>query len=253
MGWGMVSVLWLLPLGVGVGILAAILGIGGGLVIVPVLNFLGATPVQATATSLVGVFLGATAATLQNWSSQNLQGRLVIYLALPALLTTELGVRLANILPPRYLLLAFALLLVTAIFLLDFKKRIIPQENTPQLVRGTPIIGAVAGLLSGMLGVGGGLVMVPLQMLWLGQNIKDAIRSSLGAITIISLWGVVSHGLKGNVLWAEGFLLGTGTVLGGQWGANLLPKLPDRLVAQLFRLFLVVMAIYIVYKAWRIG
>ncbi|MCS6959076.1 MAG: sulfite exporter TauE/SafE family protein [Pseudanabaenaceae cyanobacterium SKYGB_i_bin29] len=243
--------LWLLALGMGVGILAAILGIGGGLVIVPVLNFLGATPVQATATSLVGVFLGATAATVQNWYSGNLAGGIVIYLALPALLTTELGVRLANILPGRYLLLAFALLLITAIFLLDLKKQISKQEHTPRFVTGAPLIGGIAGMLSGLLGVGGGLVMVPLQMLWLGQNIKDAIRSSLGAITIISLWGVVSHSLKGNVLWEKGFWLGMGTALGGQLGASLLPKLPDRLVTHLFRLFLVIMAIYMVYKAWH--
>jgi Domain of unknown function DUF81. len=61
--------IWLFPLGIGVGIIAAILGIGGGLVMVPVLNLVGASPLQATATSLVGVFLGATSATLQNYGT----------------------------------------------------------------------------------------------------------------------------------------------------------------------------------------
>ncbi|MCA1904738.1 MAG: sulfite exporter TauE/SafE family protein, partial [Cyanobacteria bacterium KgW148] len=97
---------------------------------------------------------------------------------------------------------------------------------------------------------GGGLVMVPLQVLWLGQNIKDAIRSSLGAITVIALWGVASHGVKGNILWKEGLLLGSGSVIGGQIGAKLLPQLPDRVVTQMFRGLLVVMAIYMVSKAW---
>ncbi|MCA1904921.1 MAG: sulfite exporter TauE/SafE family protein, partial [Cyanobacteria bacterium KgW148] len=110
-------------LGIGVGIIAAVLGIGGGLVIVPILNLLGATPLQATATSLVGVFLGAVSATVQNYFSGSLDFKLAIYLALPALLTTELGVGLANVLPPRYLLLSFAVLLIAAIFLIDLKKR----------------------------------------------------------------------------------------------------------------------------------
>lgn len=239
-------------LGIGVGIIAAVLGIGGGLVIVPILNLLGATPLQATATSLVGVFLGAVSATVQNYFSGSLDFKLAIYLALPALLTTELGVGLANVLPPRYLLLSFAVLLIAAIFLIDLKKRQLSpdRERSPSPSWRLYLIGAVAGILSGWLGVGGGLVMVPLQVLWLGQNIKDAIRSSLGAITVIALWGVASHGVKGNILWKEGLLLGSGSVIGGQIGAKLLPQLPDRVVTQMFRGLLVVMAIYMISKAW---
>ncbi len=241
--------LWLFPLGIGVGIIAAIFGIGGGLVMVPVLNLVGASPLQATATSLVGVFLGATSATLQNYGTGSLDSKLVIYLAASTLLTTELGVRLANKLSPRYLLLCFAVLLIGAIFLIDLKQRIEPRAGKQKMLI-VPLIGGAAGLLSGLLGVGGGLVMVPLQMLWLGQPIKDAVRSSLGAISVTALWGVISHGIRGNVLWLEGILLGLGSILGGQIGANLLHQLPDRLVTQLLRGLLLVMAIYMLYKAW---
>lgn len=244
------TILLLFPLGIAIGIIAAILGIGGGLVIVPVLNILGVSPLAATATSLVGVFLAAVSATVQNYLYKNLDFKLVIYLALPALFTTELGVILADRLPSRYLLLCFAILLIASIFLINLKNQIKPTDRG-YFPWATPLIGGTAGLLSGLLGVGGGLVMVPLQMLWLGQNIKDAIRSSLGAITVISLWGVVSHGMKGNILWQEGILLGFGSMIGGQGGAKLLPKLPDRLVVELFRGLMVVMAAYMGYKAWR--
>jgi uncharacterized membrane protein YfcA len=241
-------IILLFPLGIVAGIVAAILGIGGGLVMVPVLNLVGATPLQATATSLVGIFLGASSATVQNFWTKNLDFKLVIYLSLSALFTTELGVRLANSLPPRYLLLGFAVFLIAAIFLIQLKRHVTPDRGK-QGFWVTPLIGGITGLLSGLLGVGGGLVMVPLQMLWLGQNIKDAIRSSLGAITIISLWGVSSHGIKGNILWQEGILLGLGSTIGGQLGAKLLPKLPDRVVTQLLRGFLLIMAFYMTYKA----
>lgn len=241
-------VILLFPLGIGAGIVAAILGIGGGLVMVPVLNLLGASPLQATATSLVGIFLGASSATVQNYWRNNLDFKLIIYLSLSALFTTELGVRLANNLSPRYLLLGFAIFLIGAIFLIQLKGQITPDRKQ-QGWWVIPLIGGITGLLSGLLGVGGGLVMVPLQMLWLGQNIKAAIRSSLGAITIIALWGVSSHSIKGNILWQEGILLGLGSMIGGQFGAKLLPKLPDRVVTQLLRGFLLVMAFYMTYKA----
>jgi len=91
--------------------------------------------------------------------------------------------------------------------------------------------------------------MVPLQMLFLGEGIKDAVRTSLGAITLISVWAVGRHALSGNVLWFAGIALGLGGLLGAQLGARLLPKLPDSWVKVLFRGLLLLLACYMVSKA----
>lgn len=287
------SLLGLLLLGIVTGILAAILGIGGGLLMVPSLTYWGATPIQAVATSLVGVFIGSASGTYQNWRMKQLDLTKVILLAPPAMLTTELGVWVANILPPRILLLSFAILQIVAVYLIDLKRKLQkskpPQESRQVAIahsmqRGefstrlsmspslsvsvsdtaaesnvgsdfqsslyqTQSIGVMAGILSGLFGVGGGMVMVPLQMLFLEETIKDAVRTSLGAVLLISAWAVGRHALSGNVLWLAGICLGTGTLCGAQIGARLLCKLPDNTVSLLFRGLLFLMAGYMTFKA----
>ena len=91
--------------------------------------------------------------------------------------------------------------------------------------------------------------MVPLQMLFLGEPIKNAVRTSLGAVSLISAWALAHHALSGNVLWQAGISLGMGGLLGAQLGARLLPKLPDVWVNVLFRSLLLLMASSMIIKA----
>lgn len=90
--------------------------------------------------------------------------------------------------------------------------------------------------------------MVPLQMLLLGEPIKIAVITSLGAIVGVSASGLVQHARNGNVLWMPGICLGLGGIFGAQLGARLLPRLPDKLVDLLFRLLLLLLAIYMIWK-----
>ena len=107
----------------------------------------------------------------------------------------------------------------------------------------------MAGALSGLFGVGGGVVMVPLQMLILGEDIKAAVRTSLGAIVGIAVSGLVQHTLNGNVLWLPGLTLGVGGIIGAQFGTRLLPKIPERSVSLMFRLLLIALSIYMIIRA----
>lgn len=289
------SLVVLLPFGTLVGLVAALLGIGGGLLMVPALTIWGATPLQAIATSLVGIVLSSISGTYQNWRMQELNLQRVVLLAPPAMLTTELGVRVANFLPDEILLISFAILQIVAIYLINLKRQLRranlklsgsslpPPPPPPPLpsysrrsdgldrqgalvltqsprfytepsvaelrIFQTQGIGLLAGVLSGLFGVGGGIVMVPLQMLFLKESIKDAIRTSLGAIALISIWAVGRHALSGNVLWLAGLYLGIGGICGAQLGARLLPRLPDNLVNLLFRSLLLLLATYMLIKA----
>lgn len=287
------SLIVLLLVGIVVGIVAALLGIGGGLLMVPALNVWGATPLNAIATSLVGIALSSTSGSIQNWRMKHLSFERVALLAPPAMLTTELGVWISNQLPENLLLISFAILQIASIFLISLKRNLkkveVPREVVqPPLYppgptfsgRGSNVmqqpkaqyvarsssqegfqkrdnneilqtqgIGLLAGVLSGLFGVGGGIVMVPLQMLFLGEDIKGAVRTSLGAISLISVWAVGRHALSGNVLWSAGICLGIGGLIGAQLGTRMLPKLPDRLVNLLFRVLLLSMATYMVIKA----
>ncbi|MEM7760759.1 MAG: sulfite exporter TauE/SafE family protein [Cyanobacteria bacterium P01_A01_bin.40] len=243
----------LLPLGIVVGLVAALLGIGGGLLYVPALTLVGASPIQATATSLLGISLGAISSSFQNWRSKYLNTKLVILLAIPAMLSVGIGVAIANRISENYLLFGFAGLQLVAIYLINWRRSLAwtPQTDTTKSVSLPKVasIGLSAGILSGLFGVGGGIIMVPLQRAFLGESLKESIVTSLGAIVLISGAGVTQHSLAGNVLWLPGLILGIGSLIGGQLGARLLPKLPEIWVQYLFTGLLISLAMYMIQTA----
>jgi uncharacterized membrane protein YfcA len=268
LGWAI-----LLILGMFTGVLSGLLGIGGGLLMVPALTVFGVPLVQATATSLVGVFLSSVSGSLRNFKAGELNWRVSLLLAAFGIVTAQVGAWLGDRLPDGVLSLAFAGLLLITIYLMRLRQRLkqaqrefietdreLPQTTDSSVLSGLsmplqlgPIagIGSLAGLLSGLFGVGGGVVMVPLQMLFLGETIKTAVRTSLGAIVAIAISGLTQHTWNGNVLWIPGLCLGLGGMLGAQAGTRLLPRLSDRTVNVLFRLFLIGLAVYMAIRAIR--
>jgi hypothetical protein len=86
-------------------------------------------------------------------------------------------------------------------------------------------VGAIAGLFSGILGVGGGIVMVPLMVGLLRFDQHRAHATSLAAIVLIALSGALRFGVAGEVEWAVGFALGVGGVVGSTIGAHLMNRL----------------------------
>ena len=104
-------------------------------------------------------------------------------------------------------------------------------------------IGVVGGLLSGLLGVGGGVVMVPLLVFWAGYRQRDAHAVSLGAIIPISIAGILTFGIAGRVHWLDALALALGAVVGARLGASLLARSDDRVLKIVFGCFLVAAAV----------
>lgn len=248
------------------GILAGFLGIGGGTVLVPLLVALGYQPVEAVATSGLSIVITAISGSVQNWRMGYFSWQRVIGIAFPAVVTAQLGAYLAELFAPYMLLLAFALLLILNIYLVELRKRLSArqkqelqeavgeaptQESGIKATISRIVTGSLAGVLAGLFGVGGGIIMVPLQILLLGERIKTAIQTSLGVIIITAVSATVGHGFRGNVLWVEGLLLGTGGLLGAQFSTRILPKLPDHIVSLAFRSLLAILSIYVFWQAWQ--
>lgn len=241
--------------GVFSGILAGLLGIGGGFIIVSLLVALGYPPIQAVATSSLVIILSSSTGSFYNWRNGYLDLRKVIYIAIPAIFAAQLGVYLAGQIPAYVLLIIFSLFLITNIFLIRLRKKLVAQ-NRAASDRFNPILaklttGGIAGFLAGLLGVGGGAIMVPLQMLLLNEKIKVAIRTSLGVIVAATISSTIFHAVQGNVLYIEGLTLGLGGIIGTQVGTRVLPKLPDTIVTQIFTLFLATMAVLNFWQAWQ--
>jgi uncharacterized membrane protein YfcA len=99
-------------------------------------------------------------------------------------------------------------------------------------------IGGAGGLLSGLLGVGGGVVMVPLLVLRAGCRQREAHAMSLGAIIPISLASVITYGAAGQVRVGYALALAAGSVFGARVGAGLLARIHERPLKIVFGLFL---------------
>ncbi|HEX6763447.1 MAG TPA: sulfite exporter TauE/SafE family protein [Gaiellaceae bacterium] len=104
-------------------------------------------------------------------------------------------------------------------------------------------IGLLGGVLSGLLGVGGGIVMVPLLVLWAHYGQREAHAASLGAIIPISIAGIVTYGIAGEVKVGPAIALTIGSVCGARVGAGMLARLDERILKSVFGLFLVGVAV----------
>jgi uncharacterized membrane protein YfcA len=103
-------------------------------------------------------------------------------------------------------------------------------------------IGTMAGLFSGLFGVGGGVVIVPLLVLWLGFGEREATGTSLAAIVIIAAVATAVHGAYGNVHVRDGMLVGLPAVAGVVAGAELQRRISTRAISLIFAVLLVAVA-----------
>jgi uncharacterized protein len=116
-------------------------------------------------------------------------------------------------------------------------------------------IGLAAGLLSGLFGVGGGTVIVPLLVLTLGFDQRLAAGTSLAAIVPTATVGVISYAVHGSVAWIPAVILAVGAVIGAQMGTWLLPRLSQTALRWGFVAFLVavIVSLYIVIPSRDAG
>jgi uncharacterized membrane protein YfcA len=227
-----------LIIGLVAGFFGGLVGLGGGVIMIPLMvRFAGLTQHQGHGTSLMAlVFTGMTGAVTYsvNGSVDVLAAAL---LAVTAILTSSLGALSANALPELRLKMAFGVFLVLVALLLLAKPHL--SRFAHPLAGGWPVVaailasGAVAGFLSGMMGVGGGSIMVPALVLLVGHTQHTAQGSSLLAMVPAGGVGAVTHWRLGNVV--SGLLWGLipgiimGTFLGGTL-ANVLQEATLRFI-----------------------
>ncbi|WP_139651312.1 sulfite exporter TauE/SafE family protein [Raoultibacter phocaeensis] len=107
-------------------------------------------------------------------------------------------------------------------------------------------IGLIAGLASGYVGVGGGFIMVPLMLSLIGIPMKQASGTSLIAVMLLAIPGVIEQGMLGNIDYMAGILVAIGSIPGAVIGARLVRKVPERILRFIFGGFLIIAAILLV-------
>jgi uncharacterized membrane protein YfcA len=264
-------VLVYIMLGLLAGFLSGLLGIGGGIFLVPsfaalftYLNFQdGAILRCAIGTSLATMTFTALFSILSHAKHTKIEWKIVKWLALGMVVGAIFGTWLVDKLPV-VVIKAFFSVLCLYVSIRLFRRKFIISENTVYRKINLPtfiFIGFLVGCASGMLGIGGGLLLVPL-LLWFGMSFAKASASSIACTfpTVLagamgaSLMGLDAVNLPPNsfgfVVWPVALVTGFGALIGAPLGVKSLHYFPEHWVKKLFSLILIIIAWQMFPRIW---
>ncbi len=259
---------------------------GGTIIIPVLRLGYGLDAFMATATSLFAIIPISLAGAVTHIRSRTCIPKLGIVLGVAGAITSSAGVYLGSISPAWLIMLVAAVIIAYSAFTMLSKAlrmggnkrgtdpRTSPQvaiggqtlESTPPDNKGTDphvscpvppaltarnivlgiVIGLIAGFASGYVGVGGGFIMVPLMTAWLGIPMKNTSGTSLIAIIILAIPGVIQQAMLGHIDYLAGVMLCVGAIPGAVLGAKLVPRVPERTLRFIFSGLLAVAAVMLV-------
>lgn len=236
--------------GVGAGLLSGMFGVGGGILVVPGLVLLaGMDQRMAHGTSLAAVLPISVSSLFTYWAQANVDWPVALWLSIGAVAGAVLGTRLLHVVSHRALALGFsALLVVTAARLFSQSSgsgRAALSIASVVLLVG---IGLATGTLAGLLGVGGGVVMVPAMMLALSLPPALAKGTSVAVIIPTSIMGTLRNRRSGNTDLRAAAVVGLGGVGFAVVGGWLSTVMSDRTSNVLFAALLVTVAARLLWQ-----
>lgn len=232
-----------------VGFLGSLLGVGGGTFLVPMMVLgLDVDPLSAIPISLTCTLMTALSGIINSPPNQNLIKKCLIFQ--PAgLLGVAIFAPLTHALETRYLLIGFSVFILAIVLVAQFKK-----ANFQFVAQGTnhfflALATFVAGGCSGLFGVGGGIILIPLLRIFTNTSTKEAIQYSLFTIMSSSIVGIVIHSYFQEVLWGSGAVAALASIPAGMLGAQARNRISEDVINKIFVVFAVAMAAAILLKA----
>jgi uncharacterized protein len=219
-------------LGVATGVLSAAFGVGGAVVSTPGIRALGASALIAIGTTLPSILPSAASGSLRYSHESLVDWRVVAWTAPTGVAGSVGGSLLSGEVPGE----GHWLMVLTAVLLALTAYRMVPRTgeiDRPDVRRRvTPgalaVVGAIAGGLSGLLGVGGGIVLVPAYTEALGLPLKTAIASSLVCVGTFAIPGTITHAVLDHIDWRFAIWLAVGVIPGARLGAAAAIRATDR-------------------------
>lgn len=240
-------------LAVVVGLALGLLGGGGSILLVPLLVYVaGMHTAQAITTSLVAVGVTAAVGVAGHARAGRVRWRTGLVVGLAGVAGAFVGGLIGGHLPGQLLVGAFAVLMVvTALAMLRGRRAGAPAAVPDRLRLGRLVaIGAAVGLVTGLLGAGGGFLIVPALTLLAGLSMTAAVGTSLLVITLNSAAGVAGHLTSVPIDWPAAAAVTAAAVLGSPLGARLLGRIPADALRRGFGWFVLAMgALVLVQQA----
>lgn len=264
MGFSLVVALLMALAGILVGFLSAMFGIGGGIVMVPLLHVCFGVPAAASSgTSMFAILPTSLAGMFARLHDGTINVRLGLVVGIAGACLSPLGAWVSGVVPGA------VAMIMTAFFILFTAARMFKRvyDERPSAVaadgfapvRRAPLdpgtapasklypvaaaTGVVVGFLSGYLGLGGGFLVVPALQLLFGLTMKQATGTSLVSVALFSVPAFVTHAVLGHVEWVAGVLLILGALVGTQLGARAVRRVGDRSLTAMFAAVLVLSGI----------
>lgn len=226
------------------GLFGGLVGLGGGVILVPILTLLYGVPMsQAIPASLVGVVATAMGGTTKFLFDGHTDVQLAVRAGCVTAIGAIIGARVGGYLPDRTLETGFALLLFLILWRLAVQRE--PSEGDDQnvsLARAIGLFGG-AGMLSGLLGVGGGVLNVPALRLVLKKDMLVAVATSTMIISFTASAGAAVYASAGQLDWSLAAGCATGAFVGGRLGALLAPRVSRRNLQRIFLFVILYVAI----------
>ncbi|MBI2170007.1 MAG: sulfite exporter TauE/SafE family protein [Actinobacteria bacterium] len=227
------SVVATLVLGLGTGLLSGMFGVGGAVVSTPGIRALGVGPLEAVGTTIPAIIPSALAGSLRYHRDGLLELRIVAWVAISGAAAAVGTSFLAHAIPGD----GHWLMVMTAVMVLWTSIRVAraqaperraaagPRRDTPGRLA---VCGVGAGSMSGLLGLGGGVILVPAFLEWLHLPIKRAVGSSLACVGLLAVPSGITHAFLGDIDWAFALPLAVTVVPGARIGAHLAIRSSDR-------------------------
>ena len=226
----MIDQLWLILLGFAGGVLGSMIGLGGGIIVVPVLTFLGFSPTAAASNSLFAALSNAIASTISYSKQKRIEYSLGLKLGLLSIPGTVLGAIISSDVAPDIFKILFGFVLIASAAYIFLRKRIETKEKKISLQMMIFAVGAsfFAGIISSFFGIGGGIIFVPLMVVGMGMAMKRAAPTSQMILLFASSSGVIVHSLLGHPDFLQAGFLAIGSFIGGLVGARLSIEIKER-------------------------
>ncbi|ANE76741.1 sulfite exporter TauE/SafE family protein [Dickeya solani] len=243
----MTNVVLCLILGMGLGVCGGMLGIGGGLIAIPVLGMLfGMNQHLAQGTALIMITPNVLIGFLRYRQRNKIDTRMTLMLCAFATVSAYFAAHIASAIQVDNLQQAFAIFLLVLATYYIWQWINSRRSRTPTSVlskRYLPALGVASGFMSGIFTVGGGLVVVPALVTLFGFTQTQAQGIALALVVPGALAALVSYTQAGNVDWSTGIPLAIGGILSVSWGVALAHKLPVVALRLAFCLVLVGVAV----------
>ena len=241
----MIDQLWLIPLGFAAGVLGSMIGLGGGIIVVPVLTFFGFSPTLAASNSLFAAFSNAVASTISYSRQKRIEYSLGLKLGLLTIPGTVLGAYMSSDVTPEIFKILFGFVLIASAGYILLRKKIESREKNLSKLMMVFAVGAsfFAGIISAFFGIGGGIIFVPLMVVGMGMAMKKAAPTSQLILLFASFSGVIVHTILGHSDFLQAGLLSLGSFAGGLVGARLSVDINEKFLRILVSVVIVAAAI----------